>query len=451
MLTHTQIKTVLFSHGLFSDLPWEVIRRIQHSPTPDPDFLVGLSCAAQGNLNGCDIRLMSIDSEALTIDEKFLHEAKMTNIPILIRQRDKFFIYGDKHGNGHWEFLEINDKEGVLKQLPYDKKVLSSDDPLFSEVVRDTLKEGHAYLKGLIGILEEFKSGPKELMRLLTQAGDTVTLGGLQVEGKTILECAIAEGDSEMVEQIEPYFAKFLNGEQELERQKSRYRPLIAELPNQKPDEDLTWLFDLVIKCKKPEDILEELKTGDDYDWSYHSDLRNGFNQWRERKFDPKQRSVTSPRMHCNYQNIIHIYDLIYKNWNALTENGNGNNYDKLDLVCRQILGLEQLIGLPGYERRVYARGQIDDAINGKSIGRSLEYINQSGHFFPRFDKSLIGAHSGAGFNSYISIYGWGARGRRCCLGPDRFLQNLWSNKNFKLAELMQPHPRTKTTACVIL
>ena len=141
---------------------------------------------------------------------------------------------------------------------------------------------------------------------------------------------------------------------------------------------------------------------GDQYDRSYQSPLRDALNKFRETKLDPKVRIMTEPRMHCNYQNFIHVYTMLDLEWNNLIRE---SNYDKISLIVRQVLGLIGLLELPGYERCLFAGNQIVNAKEGKEVERSYKYKYRIGSF-PTFNNRQLLTRSGIGFDSYVSIFG---------------------------------------------
>lgn len=293
-------------------------------------------------------------------------------------------------------------------------------------------------LEAIKAILDEasHKEDKTKLKELLLLSGTAVTPAGLIVKHTSLLECALGSGDPEMIALIKPYFSTFAGGEEEMTRQLERYRPCIEAMQNQKPD-DLTWLID-IIKKSSSEDVAAELKTGDQYDKTYQSPLRDAFNKFREEKLDPKVRIITKPRMHCNYKNLPHAYELLDVEWDNLKV---GNNYDKIYLVSQQMIGLLHLVELPAYERYLFAKGQVEEATVGKKIERSFKYKYGSGEF-PRYDVALINSHSGVGFDSFVSIYGGGDAGyalphepagranllHNLCRAKTTDLQNLCSN-----------------------
>ena len=242
---------------------------------------------------------------------------------------------------------------------------------------------------------------------MLLQRSDTATRAGLQVKYKTILECALGEGDMELAAIIIPYFDEFAGGPEERKRQFDPYQSCIAAIPNQQPDYDVTWLIE-IIKKSPHQDILAELATGDRYDPSYQSPLREAMNKFRSEMLAPERRIITTVRMHCNYQNLDYADAILDREWNSLKV-PEGDGYDKHRLVARQILGFIELVELPAYERYVFARGQSDKAIAGKKIERSLDYQHPSelGRSFPDYSETAINSHSGVGFEVYVSIYGW--------------------------------------------
>lgn len=313
-------------------------------------------------------------------------------------------------------------------------------------VARGELSEVKAVLEEASRMEDKTK-----LKKLLLLSGTVVTRCGLIVKCKTLLECALGEGDREMIEMIKSYFPMFVNGKNEMEKQLERYRPCIEAMQNQKP-EDLTWLFD-IIKKSPAKDVLAELAEGNEYDVNYQSELRTALNKFREQKLDPKVRVITKPRMHCNYQNLRHAYDML----DALKELSDWDDYClKVGLVSMQVIGWIQLIELPAYERYLFARGQVESEAAGKKIEveRNVNYKHGTGSF-PDFDEAFIKSHSGLGFGVYSSISGLPCKGGHSILGvlsqSQSCVTRLMSNKNLRLAELMPQHPKPKTGWCMIV
>jgi hypothetical protein len=300
----------------------------------------------------------------------------------------------------------------------------------------DALKEAaDGKLTELKARLDTAKKNKELLKVLLLQKDDTVTPAGITAKNTTLLGCAICAGDPEIIAMIKPYFLELPNGEKELENQLAYYGSCIEEIKTQKP-EDLTWLIEIIL-ASSPKDVAEELATGDDYNPDYPSLLRNALNKFRADKLDPAKRIIDTPRMHCNYQNLIHAYEILDNYWDKLVVNG---SYDKHYLISRQIIGLIQLLELPAFERYVFARGQIDAVTAGKTLERSCGclYGNDT---FPGVDINLIKSRSGVGFNSYISIRGtW--------LGQGAFAWPIWDETRVGAGTIYKTYVKQKPQTC---
>src|SRR5579872_3988873 len=92
-----------------------------------------------------NLRLLSV-TDINEIQYK-LRKAEENNEPILIKQNDQFYIYGNL--NGIWKFREINslssDEINFLKQLPFENEIMDRNDPRFSPILMEILNGGHAY------------------------------------------------------------------------------------------------------------------------------------------------------------------------------------------------------------------------------------------------------------------------------------------------------------------
>ncbi len=91
-------------------------------------------------INGSTLRsnliLMSIDEEKRLTSKDFeqkLNGAKGKRIPILIKQKDKFQIYGDPNGDGNWTLTDVTQDQKVdLNKLPFEKGIIRRDDKEFT-------------------------------------------------------------------------------------------------------------------------------------------------------------------------------------------------------------------------------------------------------------------------------------------------------------------------------
>lgn len=289
----------------------------------------------------------------------------------------------------------------VFSQLPIEMilaiKHLPTPDNDFLEALHHTV---FGELEALKAKLEEAKPDKKDLMRLLLQAADVMTPGGKLIKGVTLLECALGAGDIEMAEMIKSYFDEFEGGKKEFERQRDRYRSCIEAIATQQHDYDINWLIE-IIKMSSQKDVAAELASGDQFDPTYQSPLRDAMNQFRRDMLDPKRRIISTPRMHCNYKNFEHVDEVIHREYGNL-------KYGKHRLVSCQIYGFMQLIDLPAYDRFEHAQYEPDVRIASIAgpIKRSFDYKdpNELGNTFPMFSEGLLLSHSGVGFDSYVSI-----------------------------------------------
>jgi hypothetical protein len=262
-----------------------------------------------------------------------------------------------------------------------------------------------------------------------------VTRGSVPVIRTTLYEFFLGEGDPASAKRIEFGFAEIPNGEGERIRQYERYKPHIEALAEQiklkKPAFDLRPLIG-IIKQSSPTDITAALNK----DMEHESVLRDALIEFRN-VVRPKRMTVGMHYKH--YITLMQAFDLLYDKWEELSNNN--QNFDKGYLVWRQIIGyLER--SLPAVDRFAFARAFDDEE-------RTLKFkYTDTGDEFPdctdaEGDLDL----SGIGFD--VAIFG----GRLRLFSAEllrwtTFGQHM-SSKNFRLAELMQPH-RTQAIGCVI-
>jgi hypothetical protein len=277
--------------------------------------------------------------------------------------------------------------------------------------------------------------------RLLLLAGNVQTPGGDEVRRVTLYEFLLGDGDDELAGIVQSYFAQINNGEQEMIRQYERYRPHIEGILTQEPY-DLSPLIELIKKAT-PEQVtalLNKDMTGD-------NELCKALSQFRK---DWAPKVLTKPCMHYNYASLQHAFELLDREWANLYKASN-DNYDKLHLVWRQLIGFE-MRRLPGIDRCVMAQGLYYVIDKKESVGRSYTLRDTAGATtFPvTITDDSIG---GLGGDFAVDTFGEpelvGVRaGARA---PGRVFGKLMSNKNFKLAELMQPAPTCQPSRCVII
>jgi len=215
----------------------------------------------------------------------------------------------------------------------------------------------YARAEDVAALLEMLEQNPN----LLLQEGYVQTPGGDEVTNVTLYEFILGAGDYELANNVQAYFSRLDNGEQEMRRQYERYRPHIEGMLTQEPY-NLERLIEL-IKQATPEEISALLNK----DMSGDSELCLAMEQFR-RDWAPKV--LDKPCMHYNYASLIHAFQLLEREWNNLV---NGTNYDKVNLVWRQVIGFE-MRRLPGIDRCVMAQGLYSVIDKKEPVNRSYKF-----------------------------------------------------------------------------
>lgn len=319
------------------------------------------------------------------------------------------------------QFKARRDADCLFSQLP--PEIIRE----ISTFGRDDTEFNKALNHAAYGQLDDVKKILEKNPALVLLAGNVTTPGGLQVKNTTLLEFALLSGDPEMAEMILSYFDQLKNADgskqagadEEKQRQLSRCKAAIDELPNQQPY-DLTKLIG-IIKAATPADVTAALNK----DMKHPSELRDALMQFRK---DVSSGTVKKPQMHYNYQTLIRALEIYDREWNSLYR-ASGNNYDKCDLVWRQVIGYLQR-SLPAVDRFAFARGHYDLVENKKPLERKTDYKYDNGSFpaISPTDSSL----TGLGFDYGIYV---GVGGRRCGRGG-MLLQNLCRTKTSDLQNL---------------
>ncbi|WP_428411036.1 hypothetical protein [Legionella sp.] len=301
-----------------------------------------------------------------------------------------------------------------------------------SDVAQALQYAAYARKEDVTALIEMLEENPS----LLVQAADVKTPGGDEIRNVTIYEFVLGAGDYELAEMVQPYFSKIKDGEQQMIRQYERYRPHIEDMLKQEPYK-LTPLIELIKKAS-----AEDVKALLNKDMTRKSDLCEAIIQFRK---DWSPRILTKPCMHYNYASLQHAFELLNREWGNLYETG-GNNYDKIRLVWRQLIGFE-MRRLPGIDRCVMAQGLYYVIEKQEGVARSYKFKNSDGDFpIIASDDSIDGL---GGDFSVGARAGWDGGGGTRALGAE--VGKLMSNKNFKLAKLMRPQPVYQPTGCVIL
>ena len=273
--------------------------------------------------------------------------------------------------------------------------------------------------------------------RLLLQAGNVKTPGGDEIRRVTLYEFLLGAGDYELAKIVQGYFSKITNGEQDRIRQYERYRPHIEGMLTQEPY-DLVPLIELIKKASPVEitALLNKDMTGD-------NDLCKAIIQFRT---DWAPRILLKPGMHYNYVSLQHAYNLLTNEWDNLYK-ASGNNFNKIDLVWRQLIGFE-MRRLPGIDRCMTAQCYYSETEDNGACYRSYSFSKHADSEFPITD--VDDSLDGLGGEFAVGI--WGPQATPSARTPEEALfyyapclavglEIQMVNKKFKLAELMRLQP----------
>jgi hypothetical protein len=140
--------------------------------------------------------------------------------------------------------------------------------------------------------------------------------------------------------------------------------------------------------------------------------------------------------MHFNYRSLHHALELLVSKWDDLYRAG-GNDYDKIRLVWRQLIGFE-MRRLPGIDRCRLAQG-----LYHNDWVRTYKYKDDVGEFpVTLTDDSL----NGLGVGWALDLF-FGGRPDTPHFSPGMF-ENFMLSKNSSLAELTRRPDQT--AGCVI-
>jgi hypothetical protein len=334
----------------------------------------------------------------------------------------------------------------IAKKISLNTFIFPDDPDSISKALHHAAYAQQEDVEALLAMLDANPS-------LLLQAGNVITPGGDELRRVTIYEFLLGAGDYELAEKVQGYFAKITDedgrpikdAEEQRIRQYERYQPHIEGMMTQQPY-DLSPLIDL-IKQASIEDVEPLLKK----DMAHESPLRDAMLQFRQ---DWAPKVLIKPGMHYNYSSLQHAFELLDREWDNLYRTS-GNNYDKILLVWRQLIGFE-MRRLPGIDRCLMAQGLYYVLDRNEAGRRSYKFKNSSGVFPPTTADDTL---DGLGGDFAVNIIGAGRGGRRrrdaglgyVGRGRPTDIGKLMSHKNIKLAELMQSRPADQQTWCVML
>jgi hypothetical protein len=279
------------------------------------------------------------------------------------------------------------------------------------------------------GNLAEAKKMLDANPRLVLQSAHTETPSGLKVLHTTPLECALGAGDPEMAQMIESYFdsEKIEGGAKVRDEQLARYRQHVEDMLNaeKNPPYDFTLLIDTLMAA-----TLEDVTAALNLDFNHESVLRDVLAQFRK-DFTP---GTITRGMHFNYLHLLRAFEVYEQKYDDLYKSG-GNDYDKLRLFSRQVIGFIQR-SLPAIDRMVFAQGLYDVVENKAKIERSFKFKYDNADFPVTAGDSSC---SGLGYEYYAGARAGRARtardgGRRA--GCYDSLENLCRAKTSDLQNL---------------
>ncbi len=128
-----------------------VTQQVFHSNEFRKEIKEGLYTLKASHLvaNVCNLLLLSISYQNKEIHpgHPFLRDARDRNLPVLIRHRDKFMLYGDPTGTNRWGLITLKCNQSdlaKLNQLPFETKdSIQFNDPLFISLM-SVFKQGHS-------------------------------------------------------------------------------------------------------------------------------------------------------------------------------------------------------------------------------------------------------------------------------------------------------------------
>lgn len=119
-----------------------------------------------------DITLLSLPEDEDQLS-KALANARKSYRPVLIKRAGKYFVYGDKEGDGKWDYTEIVNENDNLASLPFAEKIVQRNNPLLTPALINQLKVGHS------GLVPPKAGMPKPVKKAIKIADETSNSLGL--------------------------------------------------------------------------------------------------------------------------------------------------------------------------------------------------------------------------------------------------------------------------------
>lgn len=254
-----------------------------------------------------------------------------------------------------------NDVFGYMSNISMDLKDLDPD----SDISQALQLAASAKMEDRKELFSRIKKNPELLLK-----ASNVRTSSVDARVVTIYEFLLGSGDLRTAKKTHPYFAKIKNGKNERMRQYEKYRPHIENVKNQKPY-DFAPLITLLKQSSNEDDIA---LLNDDL--TRNSELRDAILQFRK---DRAPAVLRKPGMHYNYSNLQYLFDVLKSEWGSLFK-ASGNNYDKIRILWRLIIGFE-MRRLPGVERCALAQGLHYLLDNKEPLARSYRFAHDNCDF----------------------------------------------------------------------
>lgn len=244
----------------------------------------------------------------------------------------------------------------------------------------------------------------KDNPRLLLQAGNVKTPGGLNVQRVTIYEFLLGAGDIELANWVVPFFSEIPSGEAERQRQLERYHPHLVSMMTQVPY-DTQPIFDLLLDPANQTTIHADVNALLANDPKHQSALSDAIAQFRNAHL-PTQ-PLIKPRMHFNYATHLALCQKLYHEETRMAlHKASGGNDNMINLIWLKMIS-HLMNFYPGIDRCIAAQGIAHiyqrDFSEANQIKRSYQLTHHPIHF-PTFgtitEQGMLGVDFG------ISLYG---------------------------------------------
>lgn len=274
-----------------------------------------------------------------------------------------------------YEMILIRNRENsLLSALPNEvlQYIAATNNPL--DKINEALRLAASSIEeDMVTLVAMINANP----RLLLQAGNVMTRGGVEVIRTTLYEFFLGAGDPDGARRIQFGFAKIPNGEAERLRQYSRYKPHIDALAKQIelkiPAYDLIPLFETIKQSSKA-DIKEALNLYNPNMLSMrNTPLRKALVAFRK-TVAPKVKTVGMHYDH--YATLRQAFYFLFDKWENLFFIHTSD--DICFLIWRQIIGFLQR-SLSAIERFAFSRGFKDKE-------RTLKFKEDAKNSFPDYN-----------------------------------------------------------------